>query len=1177
MSNKTFAPTPEQQAAIDDRGGDLLVSAAAGSGKTRVLVERLMNQVEDGANLNQFLIITFTRAAAAELKGRILEEIGARLALRPSRHLRRQGALVYGADIDTIHAFCGRMIREFAHVLGISPDFRMADESETEPMLRAVLDDVLEERYARAENFPGFLELTDTVSEGRRDAVLAELALDVHAKLLSHAAPEAWAAEQLEVLDVTVLRDASETSWGASLLQEAHAAADDWLREMSAARAEFLDDEVFYAAYGASWDETVDGLARFVTGAAQGWDAAFAALPIPFSRVKSVKGEAYDGFKHLRNRCKEAIAKLTAPFDLPSSELFEDMEAVRPVICALAELVLDAEQAYQREKTRRGVLDFSDLEHLAIRLLTDAETGVAAELAERYREIMVDEFQDVSGIQDTIFRALGAEGSRLFMVGDVKQSIYRFRLADPLIFLGYYRNFPNHADARDGGPRRVLLSKNFRSRPGVLDAVNFLFWRIMSVEFGEMEYGDSEALYAGLEDASDEPAAELDILDRKPLEKDGTDARDMAEARHVAARILALHKETGYAWGDFAILLRSLKNKAPRFEKALEELGIPVAKSGGEGFFYTAEIASFLSLLTVVLNPLQDVPLIGVLRSPLFGFSPDELAEIRLVDRGVSFFEAMEMMADSVGCDAHIAPSTVSVGSNRSMWASTPTGGRCKTFLADLARWRDTAPDLTVEQFLWYLVHETNALSVFGSMPQGEARRQNLLTFLAYARGAASHGGRSLFDFVTGLEKRLESGDPPKLATAHGGGDAVTIMSVHKSKGLEFPVVVLPDLAKRFQLSDTTAQVLVHPTLGLGSVRRDLTRKIRYPTLPQIAIAHRLRQESLAEELRILYVAMTRAKRRLIMTVTLDNADKTMDDLQAMASGSVSPYVLAAQSSAAPWVLLPTLAVSEPPWTVRRVTCGVETGVGGDAHIVSSAAERVDAGGRMPPLQGFSYPYPEAIDLPSKLTATELKGRKRDSEVQAEAEGYQQAKRPVLFRRPGFIEAERPLTAAERGTATHLVMQYIDFARCTSLAGVEAEVVRLHREGRITAQAAEAVDAASIWRFFESPLGQRIRDAKNLQREFKFSLLVPAADLFGAGGDEQVLLQGVVDCYLEEPDGLVVVDFKTDYVPPDGLEAKAQAYAPQMEAYAYALERITGKAVKEMSLYFFGPGERVTL
>jgi len=1180
-----FDPTPEQQAAIDAREANILVAAAAGSGKTRVLVERLMDQVDAGADVSRFLIITYTRAAAEELRGRILEEIRDREAIRPSRHFERQRALLYSADIGTIHGFCSKLIREFSHVLGTNPDFRTADETEARLLLRTALEDTLELRYRDPEAYPGFAELADTVSEGRRDQALIDTVLDVHQKLQSHAYPEQWAREQLDALDLHGKRDARETSWGRFLLDATQQEAVYWLDEMHRLRDSLRDSEVYENAYGANFEETIAHLSRLVGASKQGWDETSACFPVTFTRLKTVKGGAPPRVKSLRDGCKDAMKKLASVFDLPSYELFADMKAVRPVIGALVELVLDVDRAYAQEKTRRSCLDFSDLEHLAVRLLVDEETGApteaAGELAARYTEVMVDEFQDVSAVQDLLFRALGEYGARVFMVGDVKQSIYRFRLADPRIFLGYYHRFPTVSD--DGLRRKVLLSKNFRSRPGILDAVNFLFRRIMSETLGEMAYGDEEALYPGREDVDcTQSGVALDVLNLKGLPKDGTDDRVMAEARHIGAQIRALHEDEGYAWGDFAILLRSVSGKAGRYEKALGELNIPVQKSGGADFFYTEEVATIFSLLQVIENPRQDVPLVGLLRSPLFCFTPDELAAIRLVQKDGSFYEALVTYAD--------------VGNGSKPFRAD---SKCTQFLADLTRYREEAPDMPVDQFLWYLMDRTNALSIFGARVNGAQRRENLLALLAYAKRAVSGGCLSLFDFVQLLEKRLEQGDAPKPASS-GDANAVTIMSVHKSKGLEFPVVFLPDLAKRFNQQDTIKQILVHPNLGLGTIRRDLERKIRYSTLPRTAIARQIRQETLAEELRVLYVAMTRARERLVMTVTLDDADKTLSELAHLTGDPVSPYVLEASGNMARWVLLPAmlrpeavtlrgeaedvpLAACDYPWIVRRIDC---VPVGADLvsalwmqgrHKVCPYVEtNIQPDADFVRAMEYVYPYDAAVNLPSKLTATELKGRALDREASEEAVAYGTKKPPAIFRQPDFTLEHRPPTPAERGTATHLVMQYIDFARTDTLAQVEAEIARLAGEGHIPERLAPAIDAGSIFAFFQSPLGQRVCAAPVLRREFKFSLLMPAGDLLEVEeADEQVLLQGVIDCYLEDPDGLVLIDFKTDYVPPGGLAAKAAEYAGQMTAYAYALERITGKRVKETLLYFFGAGEAV--
>jgi len=1165
--------TPEQQAAIAERGGDLLVSAAAGSGKTRVLVERLMDQVEDGANVGQFLILTYTRAAAAELRSRISDEISRRSGLGASKHLRRQRDLIYQADMGTIHAFCAKIVREFAHVLDIQPDFRVADESEARSLLRQVLEDVLEARYGAAEADSGFSLLADTLSEGRRDGPLAETVLEVREKIRSHPYPEGWARAQLAELEgLSTIQDAGETVWGGFLLQEAKWAVDYWRREMTQARETLRADEKLERAYGPSWDETLVGLTEFSRALQAGWDEVHAFGEISFPRAKAVTG--WEAIKDLRRRCKSAMDKLSETFALPTQELLDDMMAVAPVIDALVELTLDVDQAYTAEKTRRGMLDFSDLEHLAVSLLVDRETGgptpAAQEIADRYQEVMVDEFQDVSAIQEKIFCALGEYGLRRFLVGDVKQSIYRFRLADPGIFLGYYRRFPDREQAESGQGRTVLLGKNFRSRPEILDAVNFIFRRIMSEDFGEMAYGDREALYPGRveSEAGGESPVELAVLDLKDLPKDESHIRDMAEARHVAMRIRELHDQSGYNWGDFAILLRSVRGKQARYEKALEELGIPVAKSGGEGFFYTVEVATILSLLQIISNPRQDVPLIGVLRSPLFCFTPDELAEIRVADRVGSFYEVLIAAAED--------------------------SARCAQFLQNLDRWRDISPDMAADQFLWQIYNETGALSVFGAMPGGETRRRNLMALLTYAQRVSNRGYKGLFDVVALLEKGLEAGDVPEMAASRDGGDVVQIVSVHKSKGLEFPVVILPDLAKRFNIQDTTRQILVHSDLGIGTIRRDMKRKIRYSTLARSAIGRKLRKETLAEELRILYVAMTRAREKLILTAALSDLEKTLAGLAYQAGDPVSPYVLEGAANMAEWILLPAmtrpeggllrgehpvpLAKTEFSWDIIRPQySGCDQRMGNiekNIRFNHNQTQKIEPDPEFIKRIQYVYPYPVAVNLPSKLTATERKGLASDQEAGEDAIPYvRPAARPPIFRRPGFVEAQRPLTAARRGTATHLVMQYIDFQRCDNLAGVEAEIERLEREGRIKKEEAQAVDASAIRQFFESDLGQRLRASPHVRREFKFSLLVPASEFgFADGGEEKILLQGVVDCYLEEPDGLVIVDFKTDAISPDGLADKAREYGGQMEAYAYALGRITGRPVKEALLYFFSAG-----
>ena len=1179
MANMQF--TPEQEQAILARGQNVLVSAAAGSGKTRVLVARLLDQIEQGGNVNDFLIITYTRAAANELRGRILDAISLRQAQNPSPHVRRQSAKLYSADIGTIHAFCSKIIREFAVQLDQNPEFKTLEESETRSLKEEIFDLLLEERYGNLEDFPGFSGLLDNLSQGRNDRALKETALDLHEKLLAHPQPFAWAATCLAQMDATDKHDAGDTIWGRFLLDNIGNSARFWLESLEQAARTF--DEAFLKAYGPSWQVTIQGLARFVTSIENSWDAACNAVGfIEFPRA-SIRGEGYEQLKDLRRQASNAVKKWQEIFLSPSRDIFSDFAQTHPICKALFALVEDFELAYQGEKSRRGVLDFSDLEHLVLRLLRDpdthAPTAYALEIAPRYRELMIDEFQDVSAIQDAIFSALSDCGTRRFMVGDVKQSIYRFRLADPTIFLKYYQRFPD-ADA-SGAPmleQKVHLGKNFRSHPGILDAVNFLFTRLMSRQFGELDYGPDQALYPGKDSpimGESSPVVRLDVLDLAHLDGEDKQEKKQAEAQHIAKSIQRLHLEEGVPYGDMAILLRSVSSRGANYEKALEDLNIPVQKLGDKGFFYTPEVGALVSFLFIILNPRQDVFLLSALSSPLFSFSPDDLASIRLMARDGSFFEALQLHGAS--CEKSAA------------------------FLDQLDKLRTRAPDLAPVSLLWHIINTSHALSIFGAMPGGDTRRANIYALLSLAQNFSSGGAKSLFDFVLFLEKTMEAGNSPATPPASLGAHGVKIMSIHKSKGLEFPVVFLPELSKRFNQTDFIRPVLTHPDLGIGSYVRDLDRKVRYHTIAHLAIARKGKAEMRAEELRVLYVAMTRAEQRLILSCALEDAQKTLGDLSPNTSGPLPPFVLESCSNVGQWVLLAAMSRPEAtqirlnkglpvaptnyPWEVRLITAGVEDIE--EAAAPPSLEPRENTPAPPAPLcpsepdleetfsfhMNYVYPYAEAVDLPSKLTATQIKGRPIDLET---AEDASAPARPIIFRQPGFLGQD--VSAAQRGVLTHLVLQYLDFSACTSLAAIEAELARLVGEVRITQEDANLVSAPALWQLFHGPLGLRLQQAKNQKREFKFSILVSPEALGLPTAEDEILLQGVVDCYIEEPEGICVIDFKTDYIPPGttALE-KAESYRPQLNAYALALQQILGKPVSEQILYFLSTGETVVV
>ena len=1189
-----FSLTAEQQAVVDNRGGGLLVSAAAGSGKTRVLVERLLDRViREGVDIDRFLVITYTKAAAAELRGRIVEALTRRLADNPAdQRLRRQTTLVYKAQISTVHAFCASLLRESGHLLEIDPDFRLCDEGEARILMDRALNDVLDRRYETIEPGTDFAQLVDTMSAGRDDRRLMEIVLDIRQRVQSHPDPARWLDGQERVFALEGVEEAGQTPWGRLLLSDAAEQGRYWLEQMERALALCDLDENLHANYAASIAATLRGLEELVRGTAEGWDSAARALPVPFPAAGRKKMADCPGVaqqvKDIRARCKKRLDKLSEWFADTSDGLLEDLRAVFPAMRGLFALLKDFETAYTGEKARRRVLDFSDLEHLAVRLLVGEDgspTPLAEQWSARFEEIMVDEYQDTNQVQNAIFTALSRQGRNLFMVGDVKQSIYRFRLADPTIFLEKYRSFAPHTQASEGESRRIILSKNFRSRPEVLEGANDLFRAIMSVPFGEMAYTAEQALCPG---APFEPdgryAMELEVLDCR--EEDGEEdeeksGRDLLEARFAARRILELVRAgfsvTGEGgeprpvrWGDVVILLRSPGTVLHHYAKALGELDIPWQAEGGSDFFASTEVSVALSLLQIADNPRQDVPLISTLRSPVYGFSADRLAQIRAASPQTDFYDALA--ADG--------------------------GADCAAFLEELEELRFGACDRSSYELIWHIYDKTNLLGVFGAMDEGELRRGNLLTLAELARRFEEAGHKGLFGFLTYLGRLRENGSKLILPSPGREGGGVRIMSIHKSKGLEFPVVLLCGLARRLNREDMSRPILFHPQLGVGPKRLDTGRMVEYPTLARTAVARQLEREMMAEELRLLYVAMTRAKEKLILCCALTGGAAALGKLAGDAGFPVAPQVLLGCQSAGEWVLLAALARPEaevlrraagtdvpvpqapfgPAWDMRWVETGDLRQAPARPRAVRPEGERGEEPEEEETLRAallWRYPHRETVDIPSKLTATQLKGRELDGEA---AEQAPAPPRPILFARPDFAAREMGLTPAQRGTALHLVMQYIDFARAADVQGVEAEIARLVEGEYLTAQQGRAVEPARIAAFFASPLGREVLAAPGLRREFKFSLLVPAKDYFPRAGEgEQVLLQGVVDCCFDTPAGIVVVDFKTDRVGESGLAERTETYRPQLEAYSRALEAITGRPVCRRVLWFFALDRGVEL
>jgi len=1218
--------TDEQRDAVVCRNREMLVSAAAGSGKTRVIVERIMSRITgpERRNIDDFLVITFTNAAAAELRDRFEREISSRISETPSdRHLKKQLSLLAKAQITTIDAFCLSVVREFNHLCDLSPSVSIVDGAEADLLRSEALENTLESLYEEIESNTDFAELASLLSASRDDRLLAGAVSDAYTKIQSHPFPDIWMEETIRVYE-NCPDDFGDTVWGNILLKEAVSTAEAAKRILETALDLLKDEPSLECKYAPALRDDIGVAEGFVSSAGNGWDAAVEAASAPLSRLAAAPRDCdpvlRDRIKSMREVWKKIYGTISESISEQSRVHIDEIRRILPAIRGLFAAVKRYEREYGRIKSSRNLVDFNDVSHAVIKLLCRRSgeltepTEVAELIGGRYAEVLIDEFQDTNGIQTLIADMLTRGRNNLFMVGDVKQSIYRFRLAEPEIFISRYNTYKDYSDALgDGVPVRMILSKNFRSRPEVVDAVNSVFKKLMVGGFTQISYGEREKLHVGRVCAGD-PAddgsgndyetsyapggfnPEFMVIDIPEAEDDEEDSvgKLEAEAAYVAKRIRSMLdggfqvEEDGIMRnlrpGDIAILLRSASSKASYFERALSANGIESCTERS-GPIRTAELLALLSLLKVIDNAYQDIPLIGVMNLPIYRFTPDELTEIRSADRSASMYDAVRKSAGK-------------------------GNEKCKALIESLSSFRTYAAENGIDRLIRHVYSVTGLPGIFSAMAGGAERRRNLMRLYEHAAKYVSSGRHGISGFINYIERTMENGTFGSDEAF--GDDAVRIMTIHKSKGMEFPVVFICDISCKFNLDDTRKPVLIHPKYGIGLRILDQDRMYQYPTAVYTAISRKLREESLAEEMRILYVAMTRAKEKLIMTCALPGAAVKLQSILKNADGLGIERIRSADGPAK-W-LVPILAshpsgarlreisgsdyfsADEPgTWITDVITAGFsdepETGREDDTAVQrlkeASGSSEVKASEELPPdvdelavtireRLDYRYPFAGLSQVPSKITATQLKGKAYESELTENAEVVS---RPLShLRRPRFAAGITGLTPAEKGTALHLAMQFADIMKCRDRESIEKEIGRLRESRILSGLQADAVDPEKILRFVESDLGKRVYAAKSVKREFKFSILDEAGRYYpDAPAGEKLLVQGVCDLFFEEDDGIVVVDFKSDKVSRSGLSAKAGEYRPQVELYAYALEKITGKTVKEKFLYFFSVDEAFRL
>ena len=1156
--------TPQQAQAVHDRGGKLLVSAAAGSGKTKVLVDRLLSYLTDPtdpANLDEFLIITYTKAAASELRGKIAAKLTERIAEEPeNRHLQKQMQRLFLTKISTVHGFCSDLLREYAYRLDIAADFRVADENECRELRETVLADLLDGAYGASEENPDFRAFVDTQGLGRTDALVPELLQKVYDSARCHLDPEGWLDSCLKAVELEEMTDASETVWGSFLMEDLFS---------------YLDNQIHVLRQCVRGAEECEGMEKAAVNlrdtlhqlealrGAKTWDQIARNRTIDYGRLtfprKNPDPELTDRIKAARNACKKGLEKKLHSFADESEQVLSDLAQSAAGTRGLVAMVRQFDREYRQAKHSRRVLDFGDLEHKTLDLLLgksrSGPTAAAAEIGRRFREIMVDEYQDSNGVQDAIFDALTRERQNCFMVGDVKQSIYQFRLADPGIFLKKYSEYVPADDAKAGEGRKVLLSHNFRSGGEVVEAVNHVFRTCMSPRVGGLHYGEAEALREGIpHEPLPTPATALYALEVR----EDTYAE---EAAFVADRIESMLRQgTPIRSGDslrpvepedIVILLRSPGSVGGHFQRALEARGIRCSSGGGMDLLQTEEIGTLRSFLQTIVNPRQDIPLISTLASPIFGFTADDLAAFRSTQRRGSVYDAL-------------------------LKSDLP---KAQAFREILDRLRRDARMHTLTQLLETVYTLTRLDSIYGAMPGGEAKRANLQTFYQLAADFEMGSLRDLGQFLDHLDALEEKG---LISAGASGGGCVTIMSIHKSKGLEFPVVFLCGLSRVFNKESIQAQILCDKELGLGLSVADIPNRVRYPSVSKRAIAAKMAAESLSEELRVLYVAMTRARDRLVMTYAVKNLAADLQDIAQRMDFDGGNLLCRDAVCPGDWVLLAAMQRTEAgelhalggrpgethlgdyPWHIS-VCEAPETGADGTALAEQEKSMPEGAEQQLREVLFFAYPHLPATQAPSKQTATGRKGRLKDEEA---AENTREPKNTVrAWRRPSFVT--RQTEGRTYGSALHAVMQYIRYECCTGTEAVEREVQRLVEEQFLKEEQAKLVNCGKIAAFFDTEIGKKLRSGVPHLREFKFSILDRGIHYGDGLEGEQVLLQGVVDCALLEPEGITVLDFKTDYVTEETLPGIAERYRPQVQTYAEALSRIYESPVKAQYLYFF--------
>lgn len=1287
--------TTEQQQVIDLRNRNILVSAAAGSGKTAVLVERIVKIITDKnhpVDIDHLLIVTFTNAAAAEMRERIGNAIEKALDEQPEdEHLLRQLTLIHNAQITTIDSFCLYVVRNHFHEIDLEPNFRIGDEGELKLLREDVLGRVLEQNYE--EPSEAFSDFVEGYASGRTDAALNEMILQLYEFSRSYPWPEKWLDSFVGAYRIENREELDRAEWLAPLTQNIRFVLKDCEQLLKQALAVTQQDDGpdMYEKAVRSDLEKYESLSKLTSFC----ELSVALSDIKYDRLASSRGfegdpDKLELVKSLREQAKDVVKKLCKQYFFCSPEMMiEQLERTEPMLEEVVRLTKQFAEEFAAAKRRKNLVDFHDVEHFALQILVDEETEKAKKTAEEFRdtfeEIMIDEYQDSNEVQETLLRSISREErgeNNIFMVGDVKQSIYRFRLARPELFMKKYDSY----SLEESTTQRIDLHKNFRSRAEVLACTNDIFYKIMARSLGNVEYDAEAALYPGasypampvqenpagekaaedekvsgkqingftpeilLADSNDELLEDTDFSDKKTLE-----AKMVAEKiRHLMKTQPVTDKATGELrmarYSDIVILLRSLSGWADSLVEVLNGNGIPAHTVFSTGYFSTVEVQTVLSMLRLLDNPRQDIPMAAVLRSPMAGLTDEELAVLRLEDGSVPFHEAVLELAEGLyEEDGQKEISNPEADQKQGKNADEKPENHIEStahqklleFYKKYRQLRQLVPDTPIHELIEIILCETGYGHYVAAMPAGNRRTANLNMLLEKAAAYEKTSYKGLFHFVRYIDELqkydVDFGEADMVGENE---DVVRIMSIHKSKGLEFPIVIVSGMGKNFNKQDTRSKMVLHPELGIGLDYMDGKKRIKSPTIAKKAIAKQIDLENLGEELRVLYVALTRAKEKLILTGTLKDAPEKLEffrqqaALHAHSSGKMTgttaiPY-LTRESAAGylDWVLpavlsygekYPVRVVEAAELVLQEVENQGEQNEGLTERIEEIKAADTQLVGQLKQRFSQRYPYQTDILRKNKYSVSELKHRAMRERFEAEQEETVPAflEEPVTPTIPLFIQRQEKITpdqnvsgqgvqvnrGALRGTAVHRVMECYDF---TSEKSVQEQMDAMEKEEKITADMRTLVKERIVADFVSSETGKRMALAQRmgaLYREKPFVMGFTEEELerygFGAGAqmieneaqtenaqqeimsenvsqenhmheEDLTLIQGIIDVFWIEDDGITVLDYKTDRV--DTAQELIDRYATQLKLYADALERVfaTRKLkVKEILIYSF--------